>query len=150
MGRYVCEGDVDGSRRSTVDACLDAGLLPDRRVLARDVLEPGRHPARRARQRRPQLQNAHLPERFQVLVVDDAAAGGHPQDVAGPQQPFVTVACLALDRERHDFETRMRMRATGTLSRRKIDAIVRKHDEWIVVGKLRANRSRESPCDPRR
>ena len=68
--------------------------------------------------------------------MDDAAAGGHPQDVAGSQQPFVTVACLALDRERHDFETRMRMRTTGTLSRWKIDAIVRKHDEWIVVGKL--------------
>jgi hypothetical protein len=91
---------------------------------------------RQRRQRRPQLQNAQLPEGFQVLVVDDAATCGHPQDVSGSQQTFVTVACFALDRERHDFETSMRMRATGTLSRWKIDAIVRKHDEGIVLGKL--------------
>jgi hypothetical protein len=30
----------------------------------------------------------------------------------------------------------MRMRATGTLSLWKIDTVVRKHDEWIVLGKL--------------
>ena len=43
---------------------------------------------------------------FHVLVVDDAAAGGHPQHIAGSQQAFVTVARLALDGEGHDFEIR--------------------------------------------
>ena len=66
----------------------------------------------------------------------DAAAGCHPQNVALSQQSFVTVAQFATDDERHDFETAVWMRAAGTLPRREIDAVVRKHDERIVLTKV--------------
>jgi hypothetical protein len=63
----------------------------------------------------------------------DAAASGHPRDVAGSEEPFVAIAHLAFDDEGHDFEASVWMGATRTLSRRNLDEIVREQDERIIV-----------------
>ena len=66
----------------------------------------------------------------------DAAAGGHPHDVARAQRSFFTVAQLAFHDERHRLESSVRMRRAGLATRLKIDPIIHQQNEWIVARKI--------------
>jgi hypothetical protein len=68
--------------------------------------------------------------------VDYSAPGRHPQHVAASQQAFIAIASLALDDERHDFKSGVRVGTTCTPASRKIEPVIRQDDERVVVRKL--------------
>jgi hypothetical protein len=94
-------------------------LVPDGQRAGSDVLEGGRRFLVRLWQRHPGLYAMHAKARalhrvFGALAVGNAAACGHPVDVAWADRlgiaQAVAVENAALEQERHRGETDMRMR----------------------------------------
>ena len=129
----IVRGCAHGSGASTVDTRLGTILSSQRHSIARDLLESRGRPAGIVRQRQPQLKYAALPQRNDVLIVDDSAPRCHPQHVSGLERSFVAITKLALDDECHGLEPAVRVRAPGLTSRLEIDTVIHQHDERIVL-----------------
>ena len=65
--------------------------------------------------------------------MNHAAAGGHPEHVAGFQHSLVTIANLTFDEKRRDLEARVGMRSAGRCAGRAVHAIVHQDDARIVA-----------------
>ena len=75
--------------------------------------------------------------RHGVLVVNDAAAGEHPLQVAGAEHAFVLIVDLALEQEGGDLESGVRMLTADRDAIGHVDAIVHEDDERILLGEPR-------------
>src|SRR5437868_7635315 len=87
--------------------------------------------------RHPELEDARASFGHRMLVVNDAAAGEHPLQIAGAEDALVLVVNRALDEERRDLEAGVRMLAADRLARSHVDAVVHEDDERILLGEAR-------------
>ena len=110
VGRDPVHGALRPPEAPADDANVGAVVVGDRGNLGRlHLLIAGRRHLQRRRQVRPQLEPVHPAGRVALghLLVDDAAAGRHPLDVAGVDGAAVPHAVAVLDGPREDVRDRL-------------------------------------------
>ena len=132
----IAGGRLQPSGGAAENADLYAGFTSYRDGVGVNILERGRRPPLRFRQRQPQLQDAHLTASPDVLAVDDSPPGGHPLHFACVNHAaFVAIVDRTLQDQGDGFKPRVRVRPTQwTIP--DIHMVVGKHDERVVQREL--------------
>jgi len=108
------------------------GALMRGAASARTISKRGARSRSRGGQGDPELEDARAARGLDGLVVDDAAAGRHPDEIAGRERALVAIVQRALEDQRHRLEAGVRVRAADLPARRDVEAIVHEQDERIA------------------
>ena len=129
-------GRAQRARGAAVEPSLDAGAAYHGRVVLADDLEARRRLAIASGEPDPELEDARPAGGLDRLVVDDAATGGHPDDVASAERALVTVVQGPLQHERDGLEPGVGVRPADGAAERDVEPVVHEQHERIARAQI--------------